>query len=441
MIEFKLPALGADVDQGKLLEWRIKPGDAVKRGQVVAVVDTSKAAIDVESWQEGRVYKLVTQADETIPVGTVMALLLEPGESAESAVAPAGATSGAGLAAPAAATAATTGAPQAPATAAVPGGQRAATAHAAAAQSAGAQPSGAQPASASAPWSAEAARVQSAVRRKISPAARRRAAELGVDVECLPPGTGPHGAVSIEDVERASRRQPASPQPVSAPAADRTAAMRATIAAAMSRSKREIPHYYLTDTVPLQRLLRWLEQKNSERPMTARLLSAVPLLKAVALSLREFPEFNGYYRDGGFRPAAAIHIGVAIALRQGGLIAPALHDVDAKTLDALMSDLADLIRRARAGSLRSSEMADPTVTVTNLGDNSVESVVGVIYPPQVALIGFGSIVERAWSVDGGLRSMPVIHVSLAADHRVSDGHRGARFLAALRERLQQPEDL
>jgi pyruvate dehydrogenase E2 component (dihydrolipoamide acetyltransferase) len=86
-------------------------------------------------------------------------------------------------------------------------------------------------------------------------------------------------------------------------------------------------------------------------------------------------------------------------------------------------------------------MADPTVTVTNLGDNSVESVVGVIYPPQVALIGFGSIVERAWSVDGGLRSMPVIHVSLAADHRVSDGHRGARFLAALRERLQQPEDL
>ena len=223
--------------------------------------------------------------------------------------------------------------------------------------------------------------------------------------------------------------------------ADRATEMRKSIAAAMSRSKREIPHYYLSETVPMRRALDWLRSANAERPVAARLLPAVLLLKAVGLTVRDFPEMNGLYVDGVFRPASAAHIGVAISLRQGGLVAPALHDVGSKSLDELMRELAGLVKRCRAGSLRSSEMSDPTITVTNLGDEGVESVFGVIYPPQVALVGFGRVADRPW-VDGpAVVTMPVLCATLAADHRVGDGHRGAMFLARLRDRLQAPDEL
>jgi len=157
--------------------------------------------------------------------------------------------------------------------------------------------------------------------------------------------------------------------------------------------------------------------------------------------LRQFPELNGHYRDGSFQPTPAAHLGVAISLRQGGLVAPALHDVGDKPLETLMGELADLVKRTRAGSLKSSELTDATITVTNLGEQGVEVVHGVIYPPQVALVGFGRISERAWVENGALSLIPAVIVSLAADHRVSDGHRGALFLTELRGWLQQPENL
>ena len=164
-------------------------------------------------------------------------------------------------------------------------------------------------------------------------------------------------------------------------------------------------------------------------------------LKAVAHALAQVPQLNGFWRDGGFQPGKGVHLGVAIALRQGGLIAPALLDVANKDLDQLMRELSDLVRRARAGSLRSSEMSDPTITVTNLGEQGSEAVYGVIYPPQVALVGFGRMVVRPWIENGQPGAAPLVTASLAADHRASDGHSGARFLIELRERLQQPEDL
>jgi pyruvate dehydrogenase E2 component (dihydrolipoamide acetyltransferase) len=217
--------------------------------------------------------------------------------------------------------------------------------------------------------------------------------------------------------------------------------MRRVIAAAMARSKREIPHYYLATTIDMRKVLNWLAAENAKRPVTKRLLYSALLIRAVALAAREVPEMNGFWIDGAFRPGVGIHVGVAISLRQGGLVAPALHDVDAKPLDQLMAELLDLTTRARKGVLRGSEVADATITVTNLGDQGVESVLGVIYPPQVALVGFGRIVERPWVCAGVVAARPVMAATLAGDHRASDGRRGGRFLGTIDRLLQEPETL
>ncbi|WP_455229736.1 dihydrolipoamide acetyltransferase family protein [Geopseudomonas aromaticivorans] len=391
MIEFRMPSLGADMDEGTLVEWQVTPGDAVHRGQVVAVVDTAKAAVEIECWQDGTVFELLIQPGAKVPVGTPIATLLEAGESAETARHTPRPTS---AAAPK---------PAQP----VPAPTAATT--------------GAAPAS----------------RPRVTPAARRRAAELGVDASALT-GTGPLGSVSLADVEAAAAKKPAA-QP--ATPAERYAAMRQAIAAAMSRSKREIPHYYLSEAVPLGAALAWLTVYNAELAPEQRLLPGVLVLKAVALALRDYPQLNGYWIDGAFQPGPGIHLGVAVALRQGGLIAPALHDVADKPLEQLMSELGDLVQRARSYSLRSSELGDATLTVTQLGDQGVDGVFGVIYPPQVALVGVGRIAERPWVDDGKLCVMPTAQFSLAADHRASDGHYGARFLAEIRRLLQTPDSL
>jgi pyruvate dehydrogenase E2 component (dihydrolipoamide acetyltransferase) len=404
MIEFKLPSLGADMDEGTLLQWHVKPGDSVKRGQVVALVDTSKAAVDVEIWHDGVVTELLTQPGQKIPIGTVMATLREPGETVAPArsVAPEPMAVPTPIAMPA----------KAPTT------ERA----------------------------SEPQAVSTAARHLVSPSARQRAKELGIDPNTVR-GTGAQASVTLADIEAAARtRGAAAPlrMPVAVPASpavapDRQKEMRKAIAAAMSHSKREIPHYYLGESVPMAAALTWLQQRNEGLAITERILPAVVQLKAVALALQRVPQLNGFYLEGAFQPAAAVHAGVAISLRGGGLVAPAIHDVAAKPLEQLMRELADLVKRARAGSLRSSEMSDPTITITNLGDQGVESVFGVIYPPQVALVGFGSVAVRPWVDKGELRALPMVTATLAADHRASDGHLGARFLAELRELLQQPQ--
>lgn len=217
--------------------------------------------------------------------------------------------------------------------------------------------------------------------------------------------------------------------------------MRDAIAKAMARSKREIPHYYLGLEIDFSRAQEWLTAENLKRPVAERIAYATLLLKATALAAREVPEMNGFWVDGAFRPSEAVHVGVAISLRQGGLIAPAIHHTDLLTLDELMRALRDLVMRARTGKLRGSEIADPTITLTNLGEQGVSVVHGIIYPPQVALVGFGAVVERPWAVEGLLGVRPIITATLAADHRASDGHRGGLFLSAVNRLLQDPEKL
>jgi pyruvate dehydrogenase E2 component (dihydrolipoamide acetyltransferase) len=407
MIEFRMPSLGSDMDEGKLLKWLVQPGDTVHKGQVIAVVDTSKAAIDVECWSEGVVHALLVEPETVIPVGTPMVVLRAPGERVEEVVgAPAAVAMARELSAPVAA--------PPPARIAVPAPA----------------PSGLTP----------------GARQRVSPAARRRAQELGVDVESVR-GSGPDGAITLADVE--ARAAPPAPAVTTPPAAaSRAREMRKVIAAAMARSKREIPHYYLAEDILFANASNWLAQRNAGLPVTQRLLPAALLVKAVAAALHRYPEFNGFWRDGAFVAGAGVHPGIAISLREGGLIAPALRDAAALDIAALTRALLDLVKRTRAGSLRSSELNEATVTITNLGEQGVASVFGVIYPPQVALVGFGRVILRPWAVDAGgaageaeVKALPVLTASLAADHRASDGHRGALLLAQIRELLQDPQAL
>ncbi|HVN28070.1 MAG TPA: dihydrolipoamide acetyltransferase family protein [Candidatus Binataceae bacterium] len=417
MADFLMPSLGADMEFGTVLQWLVKPGDAVKRGDIVAVVDTEKATIEVEIFQTGVVQKIVVPEGEKVPVGTLLAVLAVNGE------------------APAAAP------PEAKPKPAAPPPPKAVAA-----------PPPPPPVIAKPP----APKPAAPHRLHVSPLAMRIALDLKVDLATVT-GTGPDGAITKADVERAAKApkapappvevKPAAPTPAGAPAKpaiapiDHHAAMRKVIAAAMARSKREIPHYYLGTQIDMSRAMAWLTAENLKRPVTERLLYSVLLIKAVALAIKEVPELNGFWIDGAFKRSEAVHVGVAISIRQGGLIAPAIHDVEKKSLSEIMVNLRDLVKRVRAGVLRSSEIADATITVTSLGEQGVETVFGVIYPPQVALVGFGKIVERPWASGGMVGARPVVMASLSGDHRASDGHRGGLFLAAVDRLLQEPEKL
>jgi len=378
---------------GTLVAWHKKAGDVVKRGDIVAEVETDKGVIDVEIFTSGTIERLLIQPGGKVPVGTVLATVREegaavvgmPGETPKPP-APIG--------------------PEAPLTP---------------------RPVGVPPGGIS--------------RLRISPSARELARKLQVDPATVE-GTGRGGAITREDIERAAATKPVTAElPSAPPTADRLKRLRQTIAAAMSRSKREIPHYYLSTTIDLHRAMIWLTEENLKRPVTDRLLYGVLLLKAVALALREVPELNAVWSNGQVLTSQAIHVGVAISLRQGGLVAPALHDTDRQSLGDLMGQFRDLVNRARAGTLRSSELSDPTITVTSLGEQGVETVFPIIYPPQVAIVGFGKVVERPWAVEGQVVARPVVTATLSADHRVSDGHRGGLFLAAVDRLLQEPSKL
>jgi pyruvate dehydrogenase E2 component (dihydrolipoamide acetyltransferase) len=282
-------------------------------------------------------------------------------------------------------------------------------------------------------------------RVKASPWARRIAADLNVDLEQVP-GTGPGGAIRADDVRRVGQARPAGAG-IAEPAAPvrareaTTEAMRATIAALMARSKREVPHYYLTEQVDLGPAMAWLREQNRLRSVPERILPAAMLLKAAARAAAEVPELNGYWVDGRFDGRDAVHLGVAISLRGGGLVAPAIHNADTMRVPELMAAMRDLVTRTRAGRLRSGELADATITVSSVGDQGAESILGVIYPPQVALVGFGRIADRPWAVDGLIGVRPIVMASLAADHRATDGATGSRYLQALARLLERPEEL
>jgi pyruvate dehydrogenase E2 component (dihydrolipoamide acetyltransferase) len=297
------------------------------------------------------------------------------------------------------------------------------------------RPDTGRPASVDAP--ADAARVTA------SPLARRLAERAGFDIRVLA-GTGK--PIHAEDVRRAVAAAAVTPvdsAPVStgAPEPDRRESMRRAIARLMTTSHAEIPHYYVSATVDLQAGLDWLSDRNRDLDVTQRLVPAALLLKASAVAAAQTDGLNGHWRDGEFVPAAAVHLGVVTAVRSGGVMVPVIHDADTLPLAVLMSELRAAVERVRFGRPRSSELTGATVTVTNLGDLGADDVQGLIFPPQVALVGFGAVRTRPWVVDEKILVRPVVTVTLAADHRVSDGMVGARFLHRIDRLLQRPGEL
>lgn len=400
MAEIRMPSLGAEMEEGTVLEWYVASGDRVEHGQIVALLDTEKAEIEMESFETGWIDALLVQTGETVPVGTPMATVRSEA------------------------------------------------------------PTGVELPSDSRPILHDEPPPASHHRIRATPLARRLARERGIALESVS-GSGPSGAIVEADIiaaETPTAAPAASPtvpkpskdtstSPASRPSGtaaaqtDRAARRRQVIAAAMERSKREIPHYYLATSIELTSTLAWLEKANHERPISKRLLIPALLVKAVANAARRFPQLNGHWIDGAHHPSDAVHVGMVVSLRTGGIVVPTLRDADSRPLDDVMEQLQDVVTRARNGRLRSAELSDATLAITSLGEDGVETIYGVIYPPQVSIVGFGAIHSEVRAEGDLLGTRSMLRATLAADHRASDGQEGSRFLTAIARQLADPENL
>jgi len=402
MIKFQMPNLGADMEAGTLVEWRKQAGELLHRGDIIADVETQKGLIEIEVFEEGTLEKLLVKEGEKVPIGTVLALINDgKAEVSESAIPT----------------------EEAKKPEIHPIEDRVETPH---------------------------MKMEEGERIKISPLARKIAETNHVDISLLK-GTGPEGSIVKKDVEEAisEREKPTqeaekktdeSKEISVKPAAANANAMRMAVAAAMSKSNREIPHYYLERRMDMSKAMDWVKEANKERPIQKRLLPVALLIKAVAKALDEVPDLNATW-ENGLQRKNEINIGFVVSLRSGGIVVPAILQTDSKTVDEIMETINDLIPRARAFKLRSSELSQSTFTITSIGEGGADKVFGLIYPPQVGIVGFGEISEQPFAEDGMLGIRPVVDVTLAADHRATDGLIGSKFLAALNKHLQNPEEL
>lgn len=362
--EMPMPSLGADMDEAKMVEWKIKPGDTVKKHQIIASIETTKSVIDVESFHEGKITEILAHIGDVIQVGHPILKM----ETAEEIVA----------------TTIT-------------------------------QLSEVKP---------------SAQRLKISPAAKKMAEENHVDLSQLK-GTGPEGEIMLKDVESKIAAAPEKSY--------KGINLREAIAALMTKSKKEIPHYYVEREIRLDSFMNWIDEKNKALPVDDRLLVPATLMKAIILALKKFPQLNGYYKNANFEMKNEINLGIAFSIKEGGVMAPAVLEADKMILSEFNKAVMDLAQRTRKGGLKNREMSDGTITVTNVGDLGSDSVFGIIFPPQVSIVGLGRIrkaplVDRDDKIQSGL----VIDITLSADHRVSDGLYGARFLNEVDQILNSP---
>jgi len=386
MSKFVMPSLGADMESAVLMEWKVKEGDEVKKGDIIAEVETSKGVIEIEIFDDGVVEKLLVEPETDCKVGDTIALIRSTNDSLEEDMKQD-----------------------------IPHVKEENTEIEVKQE---------------VPHANDESKTEEK-HIKISPAAKKRAKELNVDLSKIILKID--GKIGLSDVENAVKKTKPDTKAIDG--------MRQAIAKAMSRSNAEIPHYYLTASINLTPALKWLEGLNSNRSISERILPAALMIKAIVLALKKVPQLNGFWKDDTPQIIQEINPGIAIALRKSGLITPAILNTQEMSLDETMKSLDDLITRTRLGKLKGSEMTEQTITITNLGDLGVESVLGVIYPPQVAVVGIGRIMDKPWAENDMLSVRKVVQVTLAGDHRATDGRIGAQFLDKLDKILQKPQEL
>jgi len=360
-----MPSLGADMDEGKIVEWKIKTGDVIKKNQIIGSVETTKSVIDIESFREGIVKEILLKVGDVVQVGKPIAVLDIIGDEVLDQV--------------------------------------------------------------------DTLKSRLVIRTKISPIAKKIAEENHIDLASVK-ATGVDGEITLKDIEES----------ISIKSVERPIGrnLRQAIGQFMSRSKKEIPHYYLKKRLHLDQLVEWIDEKNKNLIPDERLLLPVVLMKAVIISLKKFPELNGFYKDNKFALSKNVNLGIAISVKPDGVMAPAILDADKLNMSELNIAVKNLAIRTREGGLVGRELSEGSITITNLGDMGCDEVFGIIFPPQVSIIGFGSmrkepVVDRQGIVRAGF----VVDMTLSADHRVSDGLLAARFLNEMQKKLNDPSTL
>lgn len=381
MNTLNMPSFGSDMDVGKVVEWAVKPGDSFTKGQTLALIETAKGLIDMEAFENGIMESYLVALDEEVTVGTPILSLVS-------------------------------------------------------------EINGAHLENSKTDVKEEKLSVEPAMKpdifdsksKKISPAARAYANEHDIDLEKIK-GSGPLKSIVLKDLENVFQKTAQTGKGFD------INQMRKAISRIVSQSKKEIPHYYLALTINVEKLQLWLNTQNDQKGVEDRLLIQAPILCAIKNALKKNPKFNGYFIEDGFESREQINLGIAISLRGGGLVVPALLNVGELHSEQIMERLKSLSERAKKGGLKHSEVANATITISNIGDRGVDVIYGVIFPPQVAIIGVGKVQKTPVCVNNEVVINSLMTMTLAADHRVTDGHDGARLLNEIDKQLQKPEEL
>jgi pyruvate dehydrogenase E2 component (dihydrolipoamide acetyltransferase) len=437
-IEVLMPKLSDTMEEGKIIKWLKQPGDVVKSGDMLAEVETDKANMEIEAFDEGVVTELKVGEGESAPIGAVIAVLGAAGEAA----APKGGAKKAERE-PAAAKIAAADAP--PARESAPAEKKPAPAPS---REAAAAPK-------PAPAAAAASSTQgdgSGSGVKASPLARKIAAERGIDLSRVR-GTGPGGRIVEKDLDAASapaersapRPAPAAkaePEPArepATPAAGRRefSRMRKTTAKRMADAKRDIPHFYVSGDVAMDEAVRLREGLAALGGEFEGITLTHLLVKACGVALRRVPEMNASFDVDGVVMHEHVNVGIAAAT-DDGLLVPVLRDVDRAPLAAVVAGARAAVGRARAGKPAGDDLSGGTFTVSNLGMFPVSHFAAVVNPPQAAILAVGTVREVPVVRDGAIVRGRLMTVTLSCDHRVVDGALAGRFLAELKALVEQP---
>jgi pyruvate dehydrogenase E2 component (dihydrolipoamide acetyltransferase) len=425
-----MPALGMFQDTGKLVSWLKQEGERVAKGEAIMEIETDKATVEVEAQAEGVLRGVRAQPGQDVPVGETIAWILAPGESLP-AEAPASQPQPVELAPSAAAQseASLTGKTS-------PLARRIAAQHGV--DLAQVRPDGGriQKNDVMAYLQAQESAPMPARLSPASPKARRLAQELGLSLETMQ-GSGPGGAVLAGDVQSAAERSrqielPASQEPGEGLPVSATWRV---MVERISLAWKEVPHFYLAREANATRLLAWKE--TAQRRAGLKITVTDLLVRLAASALAQHPRLAARWENGQLLAGKDLNIGVAMAI-EDGLVAPVVHQADRKTLRQIGERRLQLVERAQAGRLKPQDLAGGVFTISNLGMYGIDAFNAIVNPPQAAILAVGRIAERVIALNGQPVVQPMMTLTLSCDHRVVDGARGAQFLQALVELIEEP---